>query len=151
MPDKIIITNDSALKSKYGVQGYAAIKAAVQGLIDADDKRGLKTVYMAVDNASAMGKVGGKVVTDASDPKQNKDAVDAISKKLAPDYLMLLGAPDVIPHQDLKNPMYSPGNDDDKEAPGDIPYACEAPYSRSPEDFIGPTRVLGRLPDLLHS
>lgn len=151
MPDKIIITNDSALKSKYGVQGYAAIKAAVQGLIEADDKRGLKTVYMAVDNASAMGKVGGKVVTDASDPKQNKDAVDAISKKLAADYLMLLGAPDVIPHQDLKNPMYSPGNDDDKEAPGDIPYACEAPYSRSPEDFIGPSRVVGRLPDLLHS
>ena len=35
-----------------------------------------------------------------------------------------------------------------KKAPGDIPYACEAPYSRNPAKFIGPTRVVGRVPDL---
>jgi hypothetical protein len=45
--------------------------------------------------------------------------------------------------------MYSPGADDDKLAPGDIPYASEAAYSRNPEDFVGPTRVIGRLPDLV--
>ena len=148
MADKIIVSNESALKAKYQAAGLAAIKAAVEALIAADRQRGLATVYIAIDSASAMKKVNGKAVTNAADAKQNKAAVDAIFKKQAPDYLMILGAPDVVPHQDLKNPMYSPGGDDDKLAPGDIPYACEAPYSNNPEDFIGPTRVVGRLPDL---
>ena len=30
-----------------------------------------------------------------------------------------------------------------------MPYACEAPYSQEPEKFVGPTRVVGRLPDLM--
>ena len=148
MADKIIITNESVLKAKYQATGLSAIKTAVQALITADQQRGLKTQYIPIDNVSAMAKVNGKPVTDPTDAKQNKAAVDAVFKKLAPDYLMILGAPDVIPHQDLKNPMYSPGSDDDKLAPGDIPYACEAAYSNNPEDFIGPTRVVGRLPDL---
>src|SRR6185295_18546805 len=69
---------------------------------------------------------------------------------LAPDYMMILGAIDVIPHQDLKNPLFStdPDGDDDKFAYGDLPYACDAPYSQNIKDFTGPTRVVGRLPDL---
>src|SRR5262249_13631793 len=55
---------------------------------------------------------------------------------------------DVIPHQNLKNPVFQQGEDDDQLAEGDLPYACEAAYSRSPEAFVGPTRVVGRLPDL---
>ena len=31
---------------------------------------------------------------------------------------------------------------------GDLPYACDAPYSRDITKFIGPTRVIGRLPDM---
>ena len=59
--------------------------------------------------------------------------------------MAVLGAPDVIPHQDLNNPVYEDG---DQFAWGDIPYACEAPYSQAPKDFIGPTRVVGRIPDI---
>ena len=52
---------------------------------------------------------------------------------------------DVIPHQDLRNPLPSDG---DATAFGDLPYACAAPYSRNIGDFRAPTRVVGRLPDL---
>jgi hypothetical protein len=148
MPDKIIVTNESALKSKYKAAGLKAVKAAVKKWIAADKNRGLVTAYIPVNSASAMKKVGGKAVTDAASPQQNKAAIDSIFNKLAPDYLCILGAADVIPHQDLKNPMFSPGDDDDKLALGDIPYACEAQYSKNPEDFVGPTRVVGRVPDL---
>src|SRR4030095_7631950 len=55
----------------------------------------------------------------------------------------------VVPHQDLDNPALSPPEDDDARAWGDLPYACDAPYSRDPAHFVGPTRVLGRLPDLV--
>ena len=148
MPDKIIVTNESALRTKYKASGLAAIRKAVNALIAADKKRELHSVYLPLDSAPAMKKAGGKAVADPASPKQNKDAVDVICKKYAPDYLMILGAADVVPHQDLKNPVFSPGDDDDKIAWGDIPYACEAPYSTKPENFVGPTRVLGRLPDL---
>ena len=82
------------------------------------------------------------------DQEQVKAAVDAICKTYHPDYVLILGAPDIVPHQDLKNPAYDPQGDDDKLVPSDIPYACEAPFSNNPRKFLGPTRVVGRLPDL---
>jgi hypothetical protein len=94
-----------------------------------------------------MKKIRGKAVASATDPRQNKGAIDAVFKFFNPHYLMILGAPDVVPHQDLDNPTYKPGEDDDDRAWGDLPYACDVPYSRDPARFVGPTRVVGRLPD----
>jgi hypothetical protein len=98
-----------------------------------------------------MAAVQGQAVADRLDQRAVKFAIDAVYDAYEPDYIMILGAPDIVPHQDLKNPAYDPQGDDDKVVPGDIPYACEAPYSKQPADFIGPTRVVGRLPDLVGS
>lgn len=148
--DKVIVTNLSALKKKYGPNGVTAIQAAITALIAADQKRGLASILVAVDDRTTMKKLSGARVTSVTNAKQNKGAIDAIYNALAPDYILILGATDVIPHQDLKNPAYdpSPDGDPDKIAYGDIPYACEAPYSQKPQDFFGPTRVVGRLPDV---
>ncbi|HXI22441.1 MAG TPA: hypothetical protein VNG71_01095 [Pyrinomonadaceae bacterium] len=150
MPDKVIITNLTALKAKYGASGVTEIKSAITDLIAADKKRGLETVLVAVDDAGGMKKLKASPVTKGADPKQNKVAIDGIYQALTPDYLMILGAIDVIPHQDLKNSMFSPNPlaDDEKFAYGDVPYACDAPYSKDVNKFTGPTRVVGRLPDL---
>ncbi len=145
--DKIIVTNLSALKAKYDATGWQKIEAAVQALITSDRQRGLATRLCLLDDAASMERVKSPRVTKAADPKQNKDAIDAVFRALAPDYLMILGAIDVIPHQDLKNPLSSP-DDPDKLAFGDLPYACEAGYSRRIKNFFGPTRVVGRLPDI---
>lgn len=145
--DKIIATNASALEKKYDLAGWRAIEAAVRALITSDRKRGLVTRLYLLDHPASM-NLNAPRVTDAVDPKQNKVAIDAVCKALAPDYLMILGSIDVVPHQDLKNPMYSPLEDPDKLAFGDLPYACEAGYSQRPQDFFGPTRVVGRLPDV---
>jgi hypothetical protein len=48
----------------------------------------------------------------------------------------------------MRNPVYDGANDVDRFAPGDLPYACNAPFGDNPSDFIGPDRVVGRLPDL---
>ena len=147
MSKKVVITNFTVLKSKYGTAGVAKIKNALKAVIAADAERGFETSVVDVANAAAMRKVGGKKVTSSSSTKQNKDAVDAIYRASAPEYLVLLGAPDVIPHIDLLNPVY--GRDDpDRFAPGDLPYACEATYSQNVQGFIGPTRVVGRIPDV---
>ena len=61
---------------------------------------------------------------------------------------MILGAPDVVPHQDLENPAYKPGDDDDRMHGATFLMPAIPPYGRDPAKFVGPTRVVGRLPDL---
>lgn len=150
MADKVIVTNLTVLKEKYGAAGLATIKKAVSDLVAADKERGFKTVLIGVDDATALGKLKTTPVTKPTSPEQNKIAIDGIYKALTPDYLMILGAIDVIPHQDLKNSMFStePDADDEKFAYSDLPYACDAPYSKDVNTFTGPTRVVGRLPDI---
>jgi hypothetical protein len=149
MTTKIIITNLAALKRKYGA-ALSQIRDAINGLIKADASRGIKTSLIDVSSARAMKRIKAKSVSSADNAKQNKDAVDAIYRKYAPEYLLLLGAIDVIPHQDLRNPVHD-GDDPDEFAYGDLPYACEARYSQEIKDFVGPTRVVGRLPDITGS
>jgi hypothetical protein len=147
--DKVIITNISALKKKYR-SAMPRIKRAIARLVAADKKRGLKTILVAIDSAGQMRKVRGRAVMDKNNQKAVKVAVDAIYRAYQPDYIMILGAPDIVPHQDLENPTHGwPYGDEDEVVPSDIPYACEAPYSTDPANFTGPTRVVGRLPDLL--
>ena len=151
MTDKVILTNRSALVAKYKTAGANAIGQAVQDLITADRTRGLNSVRVDIDSETAMKKYGGAAVTDAKSAMQNKRAVDAVYKSAAPDYILLLGSVDVIPHQELRNPVFNPrrpNDDSDAVVPSDLPYACEAGYSKAIEDFTGPTRVAGRLPDV---
>src|SRR5262245_34229626 len=131
--DKVLVTNQAALKSKYG-DGYpTTIKPA------------LNTVLVLLDNTTSMKKYKVKAVTDPSDQKQNKRAIDAVCKPLAPAYLCILGSVDVVPHQDLINPISSDG---DALVPSDLPYASAHAYSDQIEDFLTPTRVVGRIPDV---
>ncbi|HEX6641510.1 MAG TPA: hypothetical protein VF215_10385, partial [Thermoanaerobaculia bacterium] len=147
MRAKFIVTNCSVLRKKYA--DFAGVKKSIDALIAADKKRGIATQLFDVSDAATMTKAGGKAVTRPKDPKQNKKAIDAIytSAPTPPDYLMILGSVDVIPHQDLENPKLS-RKDPDEHAWGDLPYACDAPYSTSILDFKAPMRVVGRLPDI---
>ena len=146
MTDKVIVTNISALKKKYGA-GLTRIRAAIRRLVAADKKRSIRTRLVALDSKAAMKKLRVPAVTDASDPEQNKKAIDGVFKKLTPEYVLILGAVDVVPHQNLENPVFDGDEDPDEFAWSDMPYACEAPYSTKPQDFIAATRVVGRLPD----
>jgi hypothetical protein len=149
MDDKIIVSNRTRLAAKYGTAGVTKIKKALDALVAADANRGIKSRLIYLDDAAAMRKFHGRAVNDATSARQNKEAIDAIFRAANPEYLMILGSIDVVPHQDLKNPANVPGNDDPDEcAYGDLPYACDTPYSRDIATFRGPTRVVGRLPDL---
>jgi len=143
--DKIIVTNISALKAKYG-KSYPRVQAAVDRLVAADRGRGLATRVIALDSAGDMRAVGGAAVAKVSDQRQTKAAIDAVYAALQPEYLMILGAPDIVTMQELANPMRGDG---DESVPSDLPYACAVPYNTSPRAFLGPTRVVGRVPDLM--
>lgn len=147
MYDKIIVTNVSALTHKYGNRAKEVVDSLEQ-LIVVDNTKGLSSLVVSIDDADQMSQFDSQPVSNPKDTKENKDAIDAVFRKFNPDYLMIVGSSDVIPHQDMNNPIFHPGKDRDRFAEGDLPYACESSYSPNAEDFVGPTRVVGRLPDL---
>ena len=145
--DKIIVTNVGALRAKY-LNRYHRVWSALLALRKADADRGITTRIVSLDDAQTLRGFGGAPVSDPDSARETKAAIDAVWQACRPDYLMILGAPDIVCHQNLTNPLYAPGDDDDQYAPSDLPYACDTPYSQAIADFRGPTRVVGRLPDL---
>ncbi len=148
--NKVIVTNIGAIKEKYRAN-YRRIAIALQALIEADAKRGIETRIVALDHGATMKRFGTVPVAAPSDWAETKVAIDAVWRATKPAYLLILGSPDIVAHQELQNPVYAAGDDDDRIVPSDLPYACEHPFSRNIADFRGPTRVVGRLPDLYKS
>jgi hypothetical protein len=148
-PDKLIVSNSNELTRKYKAAGKTAVEKAVKKLIQADAARGIVTAFVDLADAATMASYGAPVIPPgrAADAKLNKQAIDKVftSGDVRPQYLMLLGSQDVIPHVPLDNPM--PG-DGDTNVPSDLPYAGDKPYSTDVQDFIAPTRVVGRLPNV---
>lgn len=142
--DKLIVANRSAMQSKYGATGLTSIQDALQALAAADKARGLATLILYIDDGKHMAAYGGHAVVGAADERGAKAAVDAAFAALAPDFVMLLGGPDVIPHIKL-NPIAGL-NDGDASIPSDLPYASSAGWSRQAASYLAVTRVVGRLP-----
>lgn len=143
--DKIIVTNRSVLIGKYGPAGVKKITAALQKMIRADVKRNIDTKLIFIDDAREMRPSKGHAVTRHDNAQQVWHAIDALYTHYLPDYVMLLGAPDVVPHVPLHNPT---AGDDDTIVPSDLPYACPGRYSLNVRQYLAPNRVVGRLPDL---
>src|SRR5690242_20410881 len=111
MVDKLIVTNKSALIKKYGNQGLPSIEQALSILISADKQKGLETKVIYIDSQDDMKQFGNTRVENALDAQSNKEAIDAVYHFFEPDYLVILGAPDVIPYQDIRNPVLGSNGD----------------------------------------
>lgn len=140
---KIIITAERTLTLKYGKQ-FSRIKKLLQNLKTADKKRGIATTIVYIDNATSAKQAGIKPIKNLN-ARACKTAVDLLYKKQLPDYIVIAGSQDIFPYQELYNPA---DDDGDLTVPSDLPYACDAPYSKNVQSFTGPTRVVGRIPDI---
>lgn len=146
--DKLLLSHRGALQAKYKAAGLKKIEAALKALVTADARRGLTSQVIYLDDAAVLKPLKATAMTVAGDARQAKRAIDALYAALAPHYLVLVGAPDVLPMVPLTNPAYSAGGDGDRTVPSDLPYACASAYSIRASQFLGPTRVVGRIPDL---
>lgn len=145
--DKLWITNLCALRGAYGSAGLAQIRAAVADALAGDRTRGLGSRLVDVSAAATARALGVAPVDDPADRAAMLAAVNAAAAVSTPDYLVLLGGPHVLPHQPLRNPAFHPGDDPERTVASDLPYATGS-SSDDPADHVGPTRVVGRLPDL---
>ena len=155
MPDgsviKVVVTHRAAAEAKYTSAGWAKIRHAVTILIAADKARGITTRFYALDSAADAKRVHAQPVASAADAVGIKAAIEAIFASWSPAYLALLGGPDLVTTVSLTNPLWTgnPSDDPDQFIPSDLPYACSGPLTFSPGDYRGPTRVIGRIPDLI--
>lgn len=140
---KIIVSNKSALTKKYSPEKFNLILTALDSLITADRGKGIDTTLILMDDQVQMTKYSAIAVVNALDDQENKLAIDGLYKNLTPDYIMILGAQDIVPMQLLVNPITS---DPDPNVPSDLPYCSNNPYSKIISDFKNPSRVVGRLP-----
>src|SRR5215203_3675511 len=141
-PVKLIVTSKTNLKFKYGKK-FSEIEKLLKNLQDADKKRGLDTKIVFIDDATSAKRARlkpAKAITE----QEAKRAVDDLYREYVPAYIVILGAQDIIPFQEIDNPA----EDEDPAVPSDLPYACDAPFSRKVDNFTGPTRVVGRIPDI---
>jgi Peptidase family C25 len=148
---KVIVTHSSAGRAKYGTTTWNTITRAVRALVSADKQRGITTRLVALDSARALKPVGATRVATPGDVTDIKNAIDHIVTAWRPAYIVLLGGPDLIQTVSLVNPLWTgdPDDDPDQFIPSDLPYACDGALSFSPSDYRGPTRVVGRIPDLV--
>lgn len=142
--DKVVVSNRTAIRAKYGAAGEKSIYAALKRLVAADKARHLATIIIDIDDAALMKSLRGAAVVNAADQRGAKTAVDALYAFHTPDYIVLLDGPDVIPHIALNA---IPGlTDGDKTIDSDLPYACSAGFGRMASNFLAVTRVVGRIP-----
>ena len=146
---KLAVTVRSALASKYTADALKKIDAAVDGWIAAEKARGINTVLVGLDAKKDMEGQGLQPIQGKVTALKAKKAIDALAKKLSPDYIVILGGDDVVPQFHVPNPSFSFNGDEDETVPTDNPYATSRPFAAaSTKSYLVPDRVVGRLPDL---
>ncbi len=147
---KLMVTIASRLQEKFGDDGWNEIREAIRRLSEADDSRGIQTIFVCLDETSDTEAYEVSPVKGSVTPLKCKKVIDKIYAKLSPDYVVLLGADDVIPHFVVPNPSYKPvSGDDDETVPTDNPYACSRSFTKNNRaSYLIPDRVVGRVPDL---
>lgn len=147
--NKLIVTHRENLVAKYGVAGVAAIDQAVAKLVAADADRGIRSHYVHLDDADEVKLYQSKKVSKAPAASSCKRVIDKMCSVLTPDYIVLLGADDVIPHFRVPNPTQSVKGDTDGEVPTDNPYAASPAFNaKSRASYLVTDRVVGRIPDV---
>jgi hypothetical protein len=145
---KLSITVKAKLEQKYPAAARARLDAAVAAWIKADGARGIRTVHVAVDDPAGMKPYGVPALKGQATADKIKRTLDALVATLSPDYIVLFGSGDIVPHFSVKNPSRSK-DDDDPAVPTDNPYACSAKFDRAKvKSYLVPDRVLGRIPDV---
>jgi hypothetical protein len=139
---KLLLSHRGALEAKYGSAGAQSILQALAALVTADQARNIVSTVVMLDDAAAMTGYGATPVSAGNTAAENQAAIDSLHARLKPDFITLIGAGDVVPHQKLDNVVK--GDGDPNQLDSDLPYAAQPPYSASAADY----RCITRLPDV---
>jgi Peptidase family C25 len=152
---KLSVTVKRNLESKYKDPAVRKqIDDARQDWINADVKRDIHTIHIAVDDSADtnMKALGVRPIAGDVTPEKIKQVTDDLWKKITPTphYLVLFGGHDIVPMFEVKNPTHDFKSDTDETVLTDNPYASYEPFSADDwHSYVVPDRVIGRIPDML--
>lgn len=144
MTGRVIVSNRDALRSLYGEDGFRHVEAYLNTFAASYRGEGYHSQIVWLDDKNRMDKIGARAVDTPTSAVQNKGAVDAVYKKLAPYYLTIVGGPDIVAQPRLKNPV----KDRDPDVPSDLPYASETGWPGdlpNISSFLNVNRRVGRI------
>src|SRR5215218_2140006 len=100
-PIKLIVTHKANLQWKYGAK-ISRINALLKKMQQADKKKALDTKIVFVDDEASTKKAGVKKIKVWSE-QECKRIVDELYQKHVPAYIVIFGAQDIIPFQEIDN------------------------------------------------
>lgn len=142
---KLIVSHKANLELKYGRKA-ASVFRMLEQFCKRSRLQQMTCELIYLDDPRLVERYNIKPVALHGAPEQFKATIDQLYTALDPDYIVLVGAQDIIPFQPLKNPARR--LDEEEIVPSDLPYASNAPFSLDTKTFLSPTRVVGRIPDI---
>ena len=147
VPLQLIVSNRTALETKYGATGASSIHDALVGLADATRDDGfVQAQVIYLDDTETL-RPYGLLPVDPRDPQELRSTLDLITERLrdgrdwgdeeSRTSILLVGGDDIVPFFQLAD------DSGDEESPlvSDHPYACRG------ESYLSIERAVGRLPD----
>lgn len=137
-----IVTNRAELISKYG-RGYAAIERAIMSLAEQRSSQGCDANVAFLDDYG-LRRAARSVISDTA-ARDALGAIEVVCSLHEPDALLIIGAPDIVPHAQLRNPM----NDVlESTVFSDLPFALNHSSCELAVNSLEPVRAVGRIPDV---
>lgn len=99
----VVVTNRGALRRKFGAD-VERVEAAIQAFVASRGDAEIDLQTRALDDEAQLRALGVAPVGDPRDLSGNKEAIEGICRALQPDYLIIVGSVDVVPHQVIANP-----------------------------------------------
>lgn len=137
----VVVTNFGSLRRRYG-EDMDRIEAAMYEFVDSRRAQGIELQVLALDDQTQLRPFAVTPVADPSDLSGNKRAIDTICQLLDPEYLLIVGSVDIVPHQHIATPF-----------PDSIEthVATDWTYGWRGRDSLDPARIprmVGRIPGI---
>ncbi len=140
-PMEVVVAAREPLRRLYGEEVAAEIIAQLGSLANTISAGGtVRSHLILVDDASTLTQWGVRAA-ETVNAGTVKATLDQMEERLATTgerlaYVLLIGGHEIIPHHRLPNPV----GDHDMDVPSDNPYAVRG------DNYLIPTRAVGRLP-----
>ena len=150
--DFLIISAKAALARKYGEATAGIIERKMHDLANVAKGEGLKSEVVMIDNAASM-KPFGAAAANTQSKQSALAAVKALTQRLAPAYILIVGGERIVPYQLAQNPLAaSPERlafdfiiQESPTIETDNPYGVLHDYGEAGKYY--PEIAVGRMPD----
>ncbi len=139
---QLVLSSRSALVSRFGERGFAAIDERLRLLVATLGKRGVGAHLCYADDPATLKIGAARLPAAAIQPTAMRDLVRAAASAFAGQgrelgILMIVGGDAIVPFHRLANPI----PDDDQQILSDNPYACDDAA------HLIPHRIVARIPE----